>query len=138
MVIKYSTSLTQMQSLDLPLFPTPAFMPLISTVATLNGFTTITARTVSASLAGQELIVWSFYKMPRIFFSFRPFPSVRAGHSVSSSFKPFCLQQPSPLHQLPSYLFLLHLQIFSLVSLFSSFPVTPFPSSFFLHNFGLS
>ena len=60
------------------------------------------------------------------FFSFRPFPSVRGGHSVSSSFKPFCLQYPSPLHQLSPYLLLLHLQIFSLVSLFSSFPVTFF------------
>ena len=36
------------------------------------------------------------------------------------------------------YLLLLHLKIFSLVSLFSSFLVTPFPSSFFLHTLGLS
>ena len=35
------------------------------------------------------------------FFSFQPFPSVRGGHSVLSSFKPFCLQHPSPSHQLP-------------------------------------
>ena len=71
-------------------------------------------------------------------FSFRPFPSVRVAHSISSSSKSFCLQHPSPLHQLSSYLLLLHLQIFSLVSLFSSFPVTPFPSSFFPHTLGLS
>ena len=72
------------------------------------------------------------------FFSFRPFPSVRGGHSISSSSKPLCLQHPPPLHQLPPYLLLLHLQIFSLVSLFFSFPVTPLPSSFFLHTLGLS
>ena len=73
-----------------------------------------------------------------IFFSFQPFPSVRGGHSVSSFSTSFCLQHPSPLHQLPAYLPLLHLKIFSLVSLFSSFPVTPFPSFFFLHTLGLS
>ena len=72
------------------------------------------------------------------FFFFRPFASVRGGHSVSSFSKSFCLQHPSPLDQLPSYLLLLHLIIFSLVSLFSSFPVTPFPSSFFLHTLGIS
>ena len=71
-------------------------------------------------------------------FSFRPFPSVRGGHSVSSFSKPFCLQHRFPLHQLPAYLLLQHLKIFSLVSLFSSLPVTPFPSSFFLHTLGLS
>ena len=64
----------------------------------------------------------SFLDFFFFFFSFRPFPSVRGGHSVSSFFKPFCLQHPSPFHQLPSYLLLLHLKIFSLVSLFSSFP----------------
>ena len=72
------------------------------------------------------------------FFSFRPFPLVRGGHSVSSFSTSFCLQCPSPSHQLPSYLLLPHLKIFSLVSLFSSFLVTPFPSSFFLHTLGLS
>ena len=70
------------------------------------------------------------------FFPFRPFPLVRGGHSVSFSTS-FCLQCPSPSHQLPSYL-LSHLKIFSLVSLFSSFLVTPFPSSFFLYTLGLS
>ena len=65
------------------------------------------------------------------FFSFRPFPLFRVGHSVSSFSTSFCLQCPSPSHQLPSYLLLPHLKIFSLVSLFSSFLVTPFPSSFF-------
>ena len=72
------------------------------------------------------------------FFSFRPFPLVRGGHSVSSFSTSFCLQHPSPSHQLPAYLPLLHLKIFSLVSLFSSFPVTPFPSFFFQHTLGLS
>ena len=66
------------------------------------------------------------------FFSFLPFPLVRGGHSVSSFSTSFCLQCPSPLHQLSPYLLLPHLKIFSLVSLFSSFPVTPFPSFFFL------
>ena len=65
------------------------------------------------------------------FFSFRPFPLVRGGHSVSSFSTSFCLQHPSPSHQLPLYLPSLHLKIFSLVSLFFSFPVTPFPSFFF-------
>ena len=54
-------------------------------------------------------------------FSFQPFPLVRGGYSVSSFFTSFCLQCPSPSHQLPSYLLLPHLKIFSLVSLFSSF-----------------
>ena len=72
------------------------------------------------------------------FFSFQPFPSVRGGHSVSSFSTSFCLQHPFPSLQLPAYLPLLHLKIFSLVSLFSSFPVTPFPSFFFLHTLGLS
>ena len=71
-------------------------------------------------------------------FSFRPFPLVRGGHSVSSFSTSFCLQHPSPSHQLHAYLPLLHLKIFSLVSLFSSFLVTPFPSFFFLHTLGLS
>ena len=75
---------------------------------------------------------------PFFVFSFWPFPLVRGGHSVSSFSKPFCLQHPSPFHQLSPYLFLLYLKIFSLVSLFSSFPVTPFPSSFFPHTLGLS
>ena len=69
-----------------------------------------------------------------IFFSFRPFPLVKGGHSVSSFSTSFCLQHPSPSHQLSPYLPSLHLKIFSLVSLFSSFPVTPFPSFFFLHT----
>ena len=71
----------------------------------------------------------------KIFFfsSFRPFPLVRGSHSISSFFTSFCLQHLSPLHQLPPYLLSLHLKIFSLVSLFS-FPVIPFPSSFFLHT----
>ena len=72
------------------------------------------------------------------FFSFRPFPLVRGCHSVPSFSTSFCLQHPSPSHQLPAYLSLLHLKIFSLVSLFSPFPVTPFPSFFFLHTLGLS
>ena len=38
------------------------------------------------------------------FFSFQPFPSVRGGHSVSSFSTSFCLQHPSPLHQLPANL----------------------------------
>ena len=71
------------------------------------------------------------------FFSFQPFPSVRGGHSVSSFSTSFCLQHPFPSHQLPAYLPLLHLKIFSLVSLFSSFPVTPFPS-FFLPTYSWS
>ena len=70
------------------------------------------------------------------FFFFRLFPSIRGGHSVSYFYKPSYFQCPSPLHQLSPYLLSQHLQIFSLVSLFSSFPVTPFPSSFFLHTFG--
>ena len=68
------------------------------------------------------------------FFSFRPFPLVRGGHSVSSFSTSFYLQCPSSSHQLPSYLLLPHLKIFSLVSLFSSFLAIPFPSSFFLHT----
>ena len=72
------------------------------------------------------------------FFSFWPFPLVRGGHSISSFSTSFCLQCPSPSHQLSSYLLLPHLKIFSLVYLFSSFLVTPFPSSFFLHTLGLS
>ena len=76
--------------------------------------------------------------IPFFFFSFQPFPLVRGGHSISSFSTSFCLQCPSPSHQLPAYLLLLHLKIFSLVSLFSSFLVTPFPSSFFLHTLGLS
>ena len=55
------------------------------------------------------------------FLSFRPFPSVRGSHSVSSFSKPFCLQHPPPLHQIPPYLLLLHLKIFSLVSSFPLF-----------------
>ena len=72
------------------------------------------------------------------FFSFRPFPLVTGGNSVSSFSTSFCLQCSSPSHQLPPYLLLPHLKIFSLVSLFSSFLVTSFPSSFFLHTLGLS
>ena len=45
------------------------------------------------------------------FFSFRPFPLVRGGHSISSFSTSFCLQCPSPSHQLPSYLLLPHLKI---------------------------
>ena len=86
--------------------------------------------------------MFSYYSSHRktifFFFSFWPFPLVRGGHSVSSFSTSFCLQHLSPSHQLPAYLPLLHLKIFSLVSLFSSFPVTPFPSFFFLHTLGLS
>ena len=71
-------------------------------------------------------------------FSFRPFSLVRGGHSISSFSTSFCLQHPSPSHQLLPYLLSLHLKIFSLVSFFSSFPETPFPSSFFLHTLDLS
>ena len=79
-----------------------------------------------------------FHSFSIFFFSFRPFPLVRSGHSVSSFSTSFCLQHPSLSHQPPPYLLSLHLKIFSLISLFSSFPVTPFPSSFFLHTLGLS
>ena len=78
------------------------------------------------------------------FFSFRPFPSILrpfssiSSHSVLSFSKPSCLQRPSPSHQPPPYPPSPHLKIFSLVSLFSFFPATPFPSSFFLHILGLS
>ena len=72
------------------------------------------------------------------FFSFRPFPSIRGSHSVLSASKSSCLQRLSPLHQLPAFLFSQDLKIFFLVSLFSSFLVTPFPSSFFLHTLWLS
>ena len=65
------------------------------------------------------------------FFFFWPFASIRGGHSVSCFSKPSYFQRPSPLHQLPPYLLSLHLKIFSSVSLFSSFSVTPFLSSFF-------
>ena len=85
---------------------------------------------------GENLVIPAVKQI--FFFSFQPFPSVRGGHSVSSFSTSFCLQHPSPLHQLPAYLPLLHLKIFSLVSLFSSFPVTPFLSFFFLHTLGLS
>ena len=78
------------------------------------------------------------YTLESFFFFFRPFPLVRGGHSVSSFSTSFCLQCPSPSHQLPPYLLLLYLKIFSLVSLFSYFLVTPFPSSFFLHTASLS
>ena len=83
-----------------------------------------------------RIVLIAFF--PIFFFSFRPFPLVRGGHSVSSFSRSFCLQCPSPSHQLPSYLLLPHLKIFSLVSLFSSFLVTSFPSFFFLHTLGLS
>ena len=84
-------------------------------------------------------IIWgsTFLIYLKKLISFWPFPSVRGGHSISSFFKVPCLQHSSPLHQLPPYLLSLHLKIFSLVSLFSSFPVTPFLSSFFLHILGL-
>ena len=65
-------------------------------------------------------------------FFFRPFPLIRGSHSVSSFSKLSYFQRPSPLHQLPPYLLSPHLKFFSLVSLFSCFPVTPFPLSFFL------
>ena len=55
----------------------------------------------------------------KVFFFFRPFPSIRSSHSVSSFSKPSYFQRPSPLHQLPPYILSLHLKIFSLVSLFS-------------------
>ena len=69
------------------------------------------------------------------FFSFRPFPSIKGSHSVLSSSKPSCLQRPSPSYQSRPYPHSPHLKIFSLVSLFSSFPKTPFSSSFFLHTY---
>ena len=72
------------------------------------------------------------------FFSFRPFPSIKGSYSVLSSNKPSCFQRPSPSHQPLPYLPSPHLKIFSLVSPFSSFPETLFPSSFFLHILGLS
>ena len=37
-------------------------------------------------------------------FFFRPFPSIRGSHSVSSFSKPSCFQCPSPLHQIFPYL----------------------------------
>ena len=70
-------------------------------------------------------------------FFFRPFPSIRGSHSVLSVSKPFYFQRASPSQQLTPYLLSLHLKIFSLISLFSFFPVTPFLSSFFLHTLGL-
>ena len=80
----------------------------------------------------------NFCPYKAIFFFFRPFPSIRGSHSVLSFSKPSYFQRPSPSHQLPPYLLSLYLKIFSLVSLFSSFPVIPFPSSLFLHTLGLS
>ena len=65
------------------------------------------------------------------------FSFIRGCHSVSSFSKPSCLQRPSLSHQLPPYLLSLNLKIFFLVSLFFSFPVTPFASFFFLHSLGL-
>ena len=91
-------------------------------------------RTLGAGGYTQTLNTISFI----FFFSFRPFPLVRGGYSLSSFSTSFCLQCPSPSHQLPPYLFLPHLKIFSLVSFFSSFLVTPFPSPFFLYTLGLS
>ena len=75
-----------------------------------------------------------------IFFSFRPFPSIRTSHSVLSSSKPSCLQHPSPSHQPPPYPPSPHPKIFSLVSLFSSFPATPssFLSIIFLPTYSWS
>ena len=50
-----------------------------------------------------------FMNCSNFFFSFRPFPLVRGGHSVSSFSTSFCLQHPSPSHQLLPYLLSLHL-----------------------------
>ena len=58
------------------------------------------------------------------FFSFRPFPLVRGGHSISSFSTSFCLQCPSPSHQHPSYLLLPYLKIF-----FFGFPLLLFPGN---------
>ena len=61
-----------------------------------------------------------------MFFFFWPFPLIRNSHTILSFSKPSCLQCPSPSHQLSPYLLLQHLKIFSLVSLFFSFPVIHF------------
>ena len=66
------------------------------------------------------------------------FPSIKGSHSVLSFSKPSCFQHLSPSHQLSPYFLSLHLKIFSLVSLFFSFPVTQFLSSFFLHTLCIS
>ena len=73
-------------------------------------------------------------------FFFRPFLFIKGSHSVSYFSKPSCFQCPYILHQLAPYLFSLHLliEIFSLASLFFSFPVPPFSSPFFLRNSGRS
>ena len=59
----------------------------------------------------------------------------RGCHSVSSTV--FCFQCLSPSDQLPSYPPSLHPEIFSLISLFFSFPVTPLSSPSFLNTPGL-
>ena len=79
-----------------------------------------------------NVICRNIFEIFAFFFFFRFFPSIRGSHSVLSFSKPSCFQCPFPSHQLFPYLLLLYLKIFSLVSLFSSFLVTPFPSSFFL------
>ena len=84
-------------------------------------------KTYAKRIAARKIIYFVLFFKSNFFFffSFRPFPLVRGGHSVSSFSTFFCLRCPSPSHQLPLYLLLLHLKIFSLVSLFSSFLVTP-------------
>ena len=44
------------------------------------------------------------FQPPPVFFFFRPFPSIRGCHSVSSFSKSSCLQPLSPSHRLPPYL----------------------------------
>ena len=59
------------------------------------------------------------------FSSFQIFSSVRGSHSVSSFSKPFCLQRPSPSHQLPPYLHI----FFASKNLFFGLPLLIFPST---------
>ena len=82
-----------------------------------------------------NVICQNIFEIFAFFFFFRLFPSIRGSHSVLSFSKPSCFQCPFPSHQLFPYLLLLHLKIFSLVYLFSSFLVTPFSSFFFLRTF---
>ena len=115
-----------------PLFQKLNFLKIKDIVKLEMAKTTFCFNKISAKNESQTIVSIIF------FFSFRPFLLVRGGHSVLSFSTSFCLQCPSPSHQLPPYLLLPHLKIFSLVSLFSSFLVTPFPSSFFLYTLGLS
>ena len=61
----YKPPPTRLRTLDLPVFPHPYCTLAILTVVMLTGVMMTTVRTVSAWLAGQELIVLPCYIMPR-------------------------------------------------------------------------